>query len=46
VSDIQCALDELPVVPPAHTPVTTSWSETVAGIRTAALERLAAPARR
>lgn len=46
VSDIQRALDELPVVPPAHTSVTTSWSETVAGIRTAALERLAAPARR
>ncbi|WP_284301547.1 glycosyltransferase [Homoserinibacter gongjuensis] len=46
VSDIRRALDELPVVAPAHAPVTTSWSDTVAGIRTAALERLAAPARR
>ena len=46
VADITRALDELPPGATTHAPVTTSWSETVAGIRGAALERLAAPSRR
>ncbi len=46
VGDIAMALDRIPETPAAHAPLTTSWSETVAAIRDAALEHLAEPARR
>ncbi len=46
VDDMRRALDRIPDEPAPHAPLTTSWSDTVAGIRSAVLERLAEPARR